>query len=285
MSRLLRQVVRCEGGQALPIVLALLLVGGLTVAGSLRYATTVLKGTEIVEEDIRGMYAAEAGVEQVIWSITEGLPPPTELAESLNHMDVTMVTGDPRAYTLYLGEMVQPGAHSDYVTVTTDLVWDPVEEAYKYTITVTWQSESGYPVIHLEEIGAKAPDGFSYKAGSAAGFGDNLSTEEPDETAAAGGGWMLNWELSPPLPDISSGDPVETQTFYLTGTGDTELTYAWLVASRADIGAVGEISGTAYRITAEAARSGDSLAAGRIVADIVVEAGTVNIVSWRVWGQ
>lgn len=269
----------------MPIVLALLLVGGLTVAGSLRYATTIVNGTQIVEEDIRGMYAAEAGVQHVIWSITEGNEPATELAESLNHLDVTMVTGAPRAYTLYLGEMVEPGAHSDYLTVVTDLVWDEAHSAYKYTITVTWQPESGYPVIHIEEVGAMVPNGFSYEVGSAAGFGDNLSTGEPDETAEAGGGWLLNWELSPPYPDITSVDPVETQTFYLTGEGDPEIAYAWVIASREDIGAVGEVTGTAYRITAEATRPEDGLAAAQIVANIVIESGTVSISSWRVWGQ
>ena len=53
MVRLLKQLLSSEKGQALAIVLGLLAIGGLTIAVSLNYATTSLKGSGIVEENMK----------------------------------------------------------------------------------------------------------------------------------------------------------------------------------------------------------------------------------------
>lgn len=292
MTKLLQQVARCERGQALPIVLALLLVGGLTVAGSLNYATTVLNGTQSREEGVRGMYAAEAGVQHVIWSITEGLlsiadgnSQSTELAEQLNHLDVTMLTENKGSYSVVFGEMVTPGVHSDYLSLSSALVWDPAEDAYKYTVTITGQHPS---TIHIVAVGARIPPGYSYRADSAALFaGENLSLAEPDETIDGQGAYLLQWVLCPPgqCPSVAGIGDEKTQSFYITGAGELQGDYGWIVALSNDIGEVGEINGTAYRITAEATRPGDSRTAARIVADVVMAAGTVHVVSWRLRTQ
>ena len=57
------------------------------------------------------------------------------------------------------------------------------------------------------------------------------------------------------------------------------------VANRNDIGVVGEITGTSYKITATATRPGDGRATAKIVADIMIEAGTIHIASWQISNQ
>jgi len=162
------------------------------------------------------------------------------------------------------------------------MTWDDGAQAYRYTITVTWQPLPGAPVIHLEEVGARLPVGYSYQAESAAGFADNLSLDEPNESLDAFGAYMLGWEFGSPLPSVSQGNPVETQSFYIIGEGSTSGHYTWAVASRDDVGSVGEITGTLYVITATSTdiTSGDTTAI--ILADVMSTTDTTYITSWQV---
>lgn len=280
MRRLLRQLVRNESGYILPLVLVIVAVGGLTLVPILDFAATSLRGSRTVEKGVSAMFAADAGVEYVLWCLDNGISPPAQLPETINGMDVSLVVVDRGEFTLYFGELIQASSHSNHLGISSNITWDESASAYKYTITVTWQADAGTPVIHLEEVGGMIPDGFGYDVNSAAGFAGNLSGGEPDQTAAAGGGWLLNWELSPPYPEVSEADPVETQTFYLTGAGDPDDGYAWVVASREDIGATGEISGNLYDVTVTASRSGGGEVAAIVDVGIVSQAGSIDIVSW-----
>lgn len=265
----------------LPAVLGLLVIGGLTIAPGLNYTATSLNGSRIVSEDISGIYAADAGVAEVLWALENSQSPPSQTSDNVNRMEVAMQTELLGIYTLYLGELIEPGEHNDYLDIDGTVVWDDPAGAYKYTITVTWLPGSGYPVIHLEEVGARIPIGYTFQPGSTAGFAENLSTGEPDEVLDSAGAYLLNWVLSPPLPEVSESDPVATQSFYITGTGDLENHYAWVVASRSDIGAVGEITGTEYRVTATATRPEDGTTTATIVANVML-GGTTSILSWQI---
>ena len=280
MKRFLKQIIRCERGQALSIVLALLMLGGLTVTPSLNYAATSLNHGRIIQQGVNGAYAADAGVEDALWCLKNGITPSQQLSDNINQMDVTIQTEAIGNYTLYFGELVQAGGHSDYLSVNGTMVWDEVAEAYKYTITVSW--EQGAFTIHLTEVGARLPLGYSYQPESADEFGDNLSTEEPEDVLDSYGAHMLSWELGPPYPIVSASNPEETQTFYITGEGDLEGDYTWVVANREDIGEIGEITGDLYRITATATQLKDGEIAAKIVADVVMVSGTTYIVSWQI---
>jgi len=284
MIRLLKQIISSEKGQALPIVLGLLVLGGLTIASSLGYTATTLKSSRLLEEDVRGIYAADASMENALWSLVNGCWPPQGmyLPELINQMTVFTQAEEKGTYTLYLGELIEPGEHSDYLEVDGDMVWDEEAEAYKYTITVTWQPESGTPVIHLEEIGARLPLDYSYQPWSAASFEENLSTDEPDETVDSLGAYLLNWEFGSPRPSVSENETVRTQIFYITGEGSQSGTYAWTVASRNDIGAAGEITGTSYKITTTAKHPINDQTTAKIVADVMIEAGTAHILAWQI---
>lgn len=282
MLRFLKQIIDDEKGQALPVVLALLIVGGLMVTPTLNYAATSLNSGRIIEKGVNGLYAADAGVEYTLWCLTNDIPPPQQLSETINRMEVALQSEELGTYTLYFGELIQTDGHINYLSVEGEMVWDGIAGAYKYTITIIWQPESGIPVIHLEEVGARIPLGYGYQSWSAASFAENLSTNEPDEVVDGAGAYMLNWMLESPYPSVSEDDPVQTQTFYITGEGSQEGDYAWVVANREDIGAVGEVSGTFYRITATATRYGDGETTAEIVADAVLADGTADIISWQV---
>ena len=111
MVRFLKQFLSSEKGQALSIVLGLLALGGLTIAGSLSYATTSLKSSQIHRESIEGVYAAGAGVEYALWYLAEYDTEPADgpLAENINQMAVDIQTVVGHSYTLYLGGFTAPG--------------------------------------------------------------------------------------------------------------------------------------------------------------------------------
>jgi len=282
MLKFLRHILDNEKGQVLPIVLALLALGGLTIVPALNYAATGLNSSRTIEKGVNGLYAAEAGVEDALWCLENGISPSQQLSESINQMQVAIQSEEKGTYTLCFGEVVGAGEHNNYLGVDGEMAWDEEAQAYKYTITVIWQPEPGPPTIHLMEVGARLPLGYSYQSGSAAGFADNLSTSEPDEVLDIFGAYMLDWEFEPPYPSVSQGNPVETQNFYITGEGNQEGDYAWVVADRSDIGATGEITGALWRITATAIHSGDDEITAKIVADVILEAEKMYIVSWQI---
>ncbi len=265
MTRLWQQIMKSEQGQALPIVLILLVVGGLMVVPSLDYAATSLNAGRIVEENVKGIYAADAGVEHVLWRLKNGSPPssPYYLPEPVvNQMQQVAITTDEiGTYSLYDGELMKIGEHPQnfpgYLAVDRE-VWNEGGGTYKYIITVTWQvDEQGGPtLIHLEEVGVRLPVGYSYQSDSADIEG-NLSRENPVDTLDGAGAHMLNWELGPPPPEVSEVNPTATQTFYVTGTGGPEGDYAWVDGLQSSVGQLGEVIGTLYLITATATSDSD----------------------------
>ena len=281
MAKLLKRIIGNQEGQALPAVLALLVLGGLTIAPMADYASTNLNSSRIINKSINGIYAAEAGIEDTLWRLKNSLSPVVQLTQNINNMQVAIQTEDMDTFTLYFGELIQAGAHSNYLSTDGGMVWDAEAQAYKYTITVTWESNPGTPVIHLTEVGARLPEGYSYQTGSSALFTTNLSTAEPGVTSDTYGACMLNWEFDNPLPSVSTSDPVATQTFYVTGEGELEGDYTWVVANRGDVGAVGEISGNLYQITSTATLPEDGTVTATIVMDVMFQEHTPHIVTWK----
>jgi hypothetical protein len=296
VPRLWRQIIKGEEGQALPVVLILLVVGGLIIAPTLNHVSTSLNAGRIVEENVKGIYAAEAGVEDALWKLINDSPPssPYYLPEPVvNQMDVEIETEDKGTYTLYFGELqeieIPQQNHYDWLAVDGEMVWDEPADAYKYTITATWQPYPGEPDIKLEDVGVRLPVGYSYQPGSAAVFSeDNLSVGEPGDLDATdwAGAQMLSWGLGPPpLPMITIDNQTATQTFYVTGEGEREGDYTWVKnPAGLQIGEVGEVIGTLYSITANATHPGDDEVIARVRADVILyeETEEISIMLWQI---
>ena len=67
--KLLRKILRNEAGQALPMALVLLVLGGLLIGTSVPLMSTNLKANIMVDRKTSELYAADAGVEKVLWHI------------------------------------------------------------------------------------------------------------------------------------------------------------------------------------------------------------------------
>ena len=279
MIKLLKKL-NGERGQVLPLVLAFLAIGSLTIVPSLNYVTSNLNSSRSLNSAMKGIYAADAAIENTLWSLARSIAPPAQL-NGLNDMSVSIQTENKGEFTLYFGELIQPEVHNDYLDVASSVIWDEGVSAYKFTITTTWLPNEGEPVIHLDAVGGRLPPGYTYTAGSAALFAQNLSDGEPDIIIDSVGAYMVNWEFGTPKPKVSEANPIATQTFYITGNGPLDGYYSWVVANRTDVGAVGEYSGMLYRITA-IARQADNRAVARIAADALIDPlGEVYIIAWQ----
>lgn len=299
MKKRLIRAIKGESGQALPIVLVLLLLGGLLIAPSLSYASTSLNVGQIVEKNVKGLYAADAGIEDTLWKLKNAPPVPDfyPLPENINQMAVSIETEEKETYALYFGDIIvvderpQGQEHYRWLTVEGEMVLvDEELQIYRYTITVTWQPEEGEPGwgnCTLEEIGVRLPVGYSYQSESA---GMSPLDPVPIEQDAAGA-WMLVWKFdsnpqSPPYtpePVLSYLDPTRTQTFYITGEGSQDGDYTWVGAVRQDVGQVGEVIGKLYRITATA-RSEDDEITAIVTADAILyeTTGEITILLWQI---
>lgn len=288
MVRLLKQWLSGEKGQALSIVLCLLAIGGLTMAVSLNYATTSLKGSRIVEEKMAGVYAAGAGVEQALWSLGGGGTPPEQLPQNINQMAVGIQTVNKGTFTLYFGQLSTLEEQYWKINVNGNISW--VEgNRYRYQITVTQTAETGQP-IHLEEVGARLPVGYHYEDDSTT-RSDIVSpppAHDPEITPDDQGAELLNWlwkewAPDPPRPVLDEVGDTYTQTFYITGTGSLSGAYAWAEGDPSVIGVVGEITGTRYKITATATRPEGSRTTAEIVSNVIIQDdGTISILSWQI---
>ena len=279
MVRLLQQMISTEKGQALPLVLALLVFGGLVIAPSLSYATTSLKSSRILEEGVNGAYAADAGVEDTLWCLENSISPPQQLLENINQMQVAIQTEEKGTYTLCLGELSEPGAQYNKLDVSSNITW--VEgNRYKFEITVTLLIDQ---TVHLETTGARLPVGYHYEDDSVT-RSDGEAACEPEITQDGQGADLLNWlwkDWGLTRPALDKNNVEFKLTFYITGTGSQDGQYAWVIADPDVIGLVGEITGTSYRITATATRPGDGLPTAKITADVMM-GEAIYIVSWQV---
>ena len=211
MVRLLKQMISSEKGQALPLVLALLVFGGLVIAPSLSYATTSLKSSRILEEGVNGAYAADAGVENTLWCLGNGISPPQQLLENINQMQVAIQTEEKGTYTLCLGELSEPGAQYNKLDVSSNITW--VEgNRYKFEITVTLLIDQ---TVHIETTGARLPVGYHYEDDSVT-RSDGEAACEPEITQDGQGADLLNWlwkEWGLPRPTLDKNNVEFKLTF------------------------------------------------------------------------
>lgn len=281
MIRLLKQSLGDEKGQALLIVLGMLAIGGLTIAVSLNYATANLNSNRIIQEDTKGVYAAAAGVEYALWSLREGIPTGNETPENINQMGVDIRTEDMGTYILYLDGLFEPesSVHSDWVTIEGNIVLVGGTTS-NYTTTIA-REEVAVGNIRLTEVGAVLPMGYTYIADSAASFPENLSVDNPTSSGnTSGGARWLKWLWGPGQGPLITTN--HTQAFQIDGTGSTDGAYTWLVSQSGDVGTVGEITGSLYRITSTATRPEDGKVAAEIRADVIIQGEAVHIFSWEI---
>jgi len=251
-----------EKGQALIIVLGLLMIGSLTLPPVLSHIGTALKSGQVYESKTDELYAADSGVEDAIWQI--------------KYDRLNILFGDP-AYDIYDFDNVwsynlDEPINGLVANITIRNIWvpsnvtapaDPAEardiiESNKLMVAGTTSGETGYKIkinftpgegeeedLMVESLGIWLPLGFTYVTGSS-----NLEVDPSSENLSVAvtphfGGQAVVWEYDPPLPftslpGVSTLDsPMTTDvTFsYTPGQpGTSPVAIAWMVT-----GGVGDV--------------------------------------------
>lgn len=96
MRKIFKKIAKIEAGQALPIALVLLLLGGFLVVPSLSFMTTSLNYNRTIQEYDARLYAADAGFQYAYWRFVhdENFNPATDPLEfpdgQINKCNVTL---------------------------------------------------------------------------------------------------------------------------------------------------------------------------------------------------
>ncbi len=122
MKIAVKRLIRDEKGQAMFLVLILLLISGLIIAPLLAYMGTGLIAGEVYERRTAELYAADAGVEDAVWKIQRQVPEVEGLTQCDQSTNYT-ITG-------VNGKTVD-------VTITLMTIWDELPFDYRVVSTAT----------------------------------------------------------------------------------------------------------------------------------------------------
>src|SRR4030042_2611025 len=93
--KILKNILKNESGQVLPMALVLLVLGGLLIVPMLSLMTTSLNANRMVDVKTSATYAADAGIQDALWKMGDGVDlfasgDSYDLTENLNGMTVTV---------------------------------------------------------------------------------------------------------------------------------------------------------------------------------------------------
>ena len=271
---LLSEIIKREAGLALPIVTMLMVLGSLLVIPSLNYVATSLKAGENMENNIEGLYAADAGVEDALWRISNnstGSIPYSYQLTGINGMTVDVVIDD--LTTIAGEEMGTGGGHDDYLVIVKSITYD--SGIYEYTMSMT---NNGTGNMKIEKILIDFPPELDYVDGSTSG---DITSEDPNITGNPTIGITLTWTEAPPYPTIPE-DATRYHTFELSGPPDIAGVegHGVVRATRQDVGTVWDSDSYPYSILAEAKDSTNDTVAS-IRAGVWAGVGVLEISCWQ----
>jgi hypothetical protein len=242
-----------EDGVALLLVMVMLTAGSLIIVPSLNYITTGVKTGQMYEEKLNGLYAADAGAEDGLWRLTNGVAsafPYSYQLTDVNGMTVDVIIN---AVTTVGGvDVGVSGVHDEYLDITKTVTYD--SGIYDYVMTFT---NSGTGNVKVEMIFIDLPPHVAYVPGSTGG---QLYNGDPTVIGDANTGQTIFWNFVPPQPTIPEG--VSRQhTFQLSGPEGVSGVegHGAVRASRQDVGTVWDVDSNPYSITAEARDASDTV--------------------------
>jgi len=274
VKKWLSQIRRGETGQVLPAVLAMTALGSMLIVPTLDYVSTSLKTGDMVEEELKGLYAAEAGTEDAIWKMANDPPgsfPYSYQLTDINGMTVSIVINE--VTTVSGKDIGATGTHDENLLVEKAVTY--ADNTYYYTLTMT---NSGVGNVKIEMILVDFPPGVDYVEGSTSG---DLYNGDPVVVGDSSTGITVYWELIAPYPSIPEGS-FKIHTFELSGEEGIEGVegHACVRASRQDVGTVWDVESKPYSIVSEAKDASDT-----VIASIKVglwEGITLDINCWQV---
>jgi len=216
MKRMPNKLIKNERGQALIIVLILLLLGVLVITPLLGFMGTGLKAGQSNENLMQRVYAADAGIEDALWRIQHSQVPPDNQQPYLlplingKNVSVTVPSGRDSMITFFkeVGALT-PGGQGDYNKAAPGsewmIVYTPKFSApgvwNEYEITITYSANASAQQKRVNNIGAWIYGLYGTGGGPATvtgypGGATNIANSDPQWTLTTGNhmGTYFMWE-------------------------------------------------------------------------------------------
>jgi len=284
-----------ESGQALILVLVLLLIGGLMLPSLLALASTGLKSSQVYEQKTDEFYASISGVEDALWKIMNGsldelaydVPDPYTLPQQVNGLPVHVVVTRLSLIEGISGEEYNPDSPhegwGEFAIPSEQVTHDEGWVEYNCDMTFTY---SGAGNRQLETIGVffapypgdmnliEGPYDIDYTPVITSDFLEGIP-----ETKIASGGFAFIWKWQEHLGP----------RFYTNDTGSVSFTFKihdpdwsysdsflWATFKEQDISYVTDTPGL-YRWLIEAT-AGDTTVRSVAIGDT----GGVSVLTWEI---
>jgi hypothetical protein len=266
MKRTMNRFKKNESGQALIMVLCFLALGALTVATVLNFMTTGIKASRVYEESSKLHYAADAGMENVLWML-HNEETPFELGDYTTEVNYTLpenINGKEVNVTM---KQIWPltGLESDAYGITipnaltiTGGISDQVTGKYKIQISYI----NPQVALPIDKVAVWLPTRFQYVPDSSSG----ITTQNPTITNQRGGK-VLTWTFNNvdfedlPNPPPSGGGLVPgeqspaTRTMYFNVTPLADFaggSYCWVRTTDTSLYLAWETGSTIVQVTSTA---------------------------------
>jgi len=245
MNRRLTKVLKGEKGQALVVVLILMVLGGLLIVPCLNYTATSLNTGQVHKETVALIYAADAGVGDALWGIKNETVPidsfdyETEfsyfLPEEVNDkaVEVTIQQVWPLSG---LESDVNGTTPSSHLLITGGII---DEEEGEYKVQMSYDGSAGD--LPIDRVGVWLPPGFDYVTGSSSG----ITTDDPTNILDWHGGKALEWDFLPAVNFLDLPVPPPPEPPPEGGFIPAEEYPAWRVLIF-NVSPVGELAKSTY---------------------------------------
>ncbi len=252
--KFIKRFNRQESGQTLIMIILILALTGIIIPPLVNFMGTGLKSVRTYHENTSQLYAADAGIKDGIWKITNGVVPKnvdfsqTYPAMIVNNESVVVKID----YTWILSGIAdaQFGPHNDWVDVSTT---GNANISGIYTISLQYNDVTGNPGNkRIHQMGVVLPASFTYVGGSSSdlAFPNNIDKSEPTVTAIHGS-TSIKWG-NVDYSFKKSGD-IATQQFRFTPIGKIPKgDVAWISSQSNDIGLSWDEMIWTYTITSTA---------------------------------
>jgi len=301
-KKTLNKITADERGQALIIVIILMLIGVLIIAPMLSHVGSGLKtGKDVYEERAYGQYAADSGVEDALFKIqVDDTLLPDEWDGPWIDQDVyntpcqytisSPVNGNTVTITIQaqwaLQDLETPPngmtPHADLVVVGDIVGEEDGNGLYQISINYTQDIRT----LHVERVGAWLPAGYTYVPGT--------SNLEDDDTAdyycvptvnPHRGGQAIMWDFGSPRPefqDLPSDGEKGIVTFQFTPEGRPASAFSWVKIQSSDIYLSWDVDLKFYQITSDAK---DIKTDKIITAEAYIAQNVMRDMGTAVWGD
>ena len=238
---------------ALPIVLALLILGGLTIVPSLSFTSTNLEAGKLAETKAKAIYTAEAGIADAIWRVRYNIPsslPYSYQLSNLNGISANVTISD---VTMIAGQSIGPtGVHGGWLRIEKVITYSA--GVYTYTLALTNNGEGN---MRIEEVLIDFPPILEFVDDSTGG---DLTSNDPLIVGTPEVGIALYWSLEPSYYIINKGDTAY-HSFQISGPeGLAGIEgHSVVKATREDVGTVWDSDSRPYSITSQAVGAGGAV--------------------------